>query len=386
MKTFSNNDVKILVVDDISENIQVIGSILMEQRYDVSFAKSGAEALEMLGKSNFDLVLLDILMPGMDGFEVCRIIRSKYPGHEVPIVFLTARSDIDSVIRGFELGAQDYLTKPFKTEELLARVRTQVELKKQNEQLERMNENLEQKVKERTNELEKAYQQLGVLENAKNNFLSLISHELRTPLNILNGFTEILQDSLTEQEHLESLRYIRESTEKLINLSETALLITEIQLGKYIRDFQQVNLFELTRDAVSRLSSNTGKLSVKNNVDKDTRVFGDYPLLLNSVLRLLENAAEAVTDSGVIRITASEDLEMVKYTVHDNGPGFTKHDLDKVFDIFNKEIATGSYEGFGLGLPAVKLAMDIHYGKVQLRNAQAGGAEVSLFFPRNLNL
>ncbi len=383
MKTYTNSDIKILVVDDVSKNIQVIGSMLMQQAYDVSFAKSGQEALSLLRKTKYDLILLDILMPGMDGFEVCRLIRENTSTAEIPIIFLTARSDIDSVIRGFELGAQDYLTKPFKTEELLARVKTQVELKKQKEQLENINDLLEQKVIERTQALQKAYQQLGILENAKNNFLSLISHELRTPLNILNGFSEILEESLTEPDHLEALEHIRTSTEKLINLSETALLITEIQLGKYALNLQKVSISAITRDALNRYKSvfTQKNISVKNSVPDDLLVTGDHPLLLNSVVRILENAVEAAGRDGTIYIEAARQNNTIRYAISDNGPGFSEKNLNRIFEIFAKDITKTTYDGFGLGLPAVKLVMDVHGGSINLNNKTNGGAIVTLTFP-----
>ncbi|MFP4470334.1 MAG: response regulator [Bacteroidales bacterium] len=387
MKNLENNSIRILVIDDVSQNIQVIGSILMEQQYDVSFATSGKEALEMLTYTEFDLVLLDILMPGMDGFEVCRNIRSRWSSREMPIIFLTARTDMDSVLKGFELGAQDYLTKPFKTEELLARVKTQIELKKQNEQLARMNEKLEEKVQERTYELKQAYQQLGILEKAKNNFLGLISHELRTPLNILNGFTEILQESLRDKEHLESLEYIRTSAQKLINLSETALLITEIQLGKYNLDLETVSLHEIISEAIQRHEAwiRAKKIQVINKILNRMFIPGDRPLLLNSVERILENAIEATPENGRINIAAKEHNGKVRLRIHDSGPGFSDKDLSRTFEIFDKDLSAENYGGFGLGLPAVKLVMDVHSGVLELENDPAGGAAVSLVFNRKSN-
>lgn len=381
---YSNSDIKLLIIDDVADNLQVIGSILMEQNYDVSFARSGEEALGILENNNFDLILLDILMPVMDGFEVCKKIRKKPEITNIPIVFLTARSDIDSVIKGFDLGAQDYISKPFKAEELLARVKTQVELKKQREQLEDMNSLLEKRVNERTRQLREANQQLAILEKAKNNFLTLISHELRTPLNILSGFSEILEESLKEKADVEALKHIRSSTEKLINLSETALLITEIQLGKYLFDFKPVDLVEITREALRRHASSINKKAIKTNTRLPEKLFikGDHDLLLNSVVRIIENAVEVIDQSGNIYIDSTETDKEIEYIIGDDGPGFTADNLKKIFEVFSKNIDISSYSGFGLGLPAVKLVMDIHAGTIEARNRQQGGAQISLKFPK----
>lgn len=384
--TYSNSDIKVLIIDDVADNLQVIGSILMEQNYDVSFARSGEEAIGILENNKFDLILLDILMPVMDGFEVCKKIKEKPEIKNTPIIFLTARSDIDSVVKGFDLGAQDYISKPFKTEELLARVKTQVELKKQREQLEDMNNLLETRVNERTSQLREANQQLAILEKAKNNFLTLISHELRTPLNILSGFSEILEESLKEKADVEALKHIRSSTEKLINLSETALLITEIQLGKYLFDFKPVDLAEITREALRRQASSIDKKEIKteNRLPEKLLIKGDHDLLLNSVVRIIENAAEVVDQSGNIYIDSAETDKEIEYIISDDGPGFTADNLKKIFEIFSKNIDISSISGFGLGLPAVKLVMDIHAGTIEPKNRRQGGAQISLRFPKEI--
>lgn len=141
---------KILVVDDIKKNIQVLGSVLGKEGYAVSYATDGGKALDMTATEDFDIILLDIMMPGMDGFEVCQKLK-KYPQtREIPILFLTAKSEQDDIIRGFHHGAVDYLTKPFNTAELIARVKTQISLRQaqriileRNAELEKKNEELE---------------------------------------------------------------------------------------------------------------------------------------------------------------------------------------------------------------------------------------------------
>lgn len=136
----------ILLVDDNPQNLQVLGNLLQEEKYKIEFALNGESALDWLKNKRFDLILLDLNMPGMNGFEVCKKIRSDDPLFEIPVIFLSAESERDSILKGFEVGAQDYVTKPFDSRELLARVKTQLDLKSKTEKLEKVNEWLGKKI------------------------------------------------------------------------------------------------------------------------------------------------------------------------------------------------------------------------------------------------
>jgi two-component system, sensor histidine kinase and response regulator len=136
----------ILLVDDNPQNLQVLGKLLQEEKYEIEFAVNGEATFEWLKNKQFDLILLDLNMPGMNGFEVCKRIRSDNEMNEVPIIFLSAESERDSILKGFEVGAQDYVTKPFDSRELLARVKTQLDLKSKTEKLEKINEWLGKKI------------------------------------------------------------------------------------------------------------------------------------------------------------------------------------------------------------------------------------------------
>lgn len=191
----------ILIVDDNPQNLHVLAKILQENNYEIEFATNGEAALVWLNDKKFDLILLDINMPGMDGFEVCRKIQSNPVMNNVPVIFLSADTDRESILKGFELGAKDYVTKPFDSRELLARVRTHLALKDSLEKLENLNRSLEEKVDERTQQLKEANVKLEStniklldLDRAKTEFLHLISHEIRTPLNGIIGPLELLKE------------------------------------------------------------------------------------------------------------------------------------------------------------------------------------------------
>lgn len=149
MSAYSNGQCNILIVDDISKNIQVLGNILRQDGYSLSFATNGKQALDMIFSDDYDLILLDVMMPEMDGFEVCRKIREHPGGETIPVIFLTAKTDGEDIVKGFHVGGTDYVTKPFNSEELLARVRAHLELKKARDEIQLAN----QELAERNNDL-----------------------------------------------------------------------------------------------------------------------------------------------------------------------------------------------------------------------------------------
>lgn len=170
-----DNRSKILIVDDISQNIQVAASILQQDGYQMAFAQDGATACAQAASQKFDLILLDIMMPQMDGFEVCRQIRAKSANREVPIIFLTAKNDADSIVKGFQLGAMDYLVKPFNGTELRARVKTHLELYHSKKEVVEANERLSREITERIKAEE-------ALERSKEEYRNLAIHDSLTGL------------------------------------------------------------------------------------------------------------------------------------------------------------------------------------------------------------
>ena len=158
--TEQNKAERVLIVDDTLQNIQVLGTVLREQQYQINVAQDGLQALEMVAKVPPDLILLDIMMPGMDGFETCKRLKADEKTREIPIIFLTAKVETEDIVHGFELGAVDYVTKPFNSTELLARVKTHLTMQGMRKELKAYNEQLEQMVAERTAELQVAHRKL----------------------------------------------------------------------------------------------------------------------------------------------------------------------------------------------------------------------------------
>lgn len=367
---------KILIVDDVSKNIQILGNILSQKAYQIAYAQNGNQALDICKVQDFDLILLDIMMPGIDGYQVCNHLKNNPKTADIPIIFLTAKADMDSIIHGFETGGQDYITKPFNAAELLARVNNHLLIKRQKEQLKKMNLHLEDIVNERTNELENANRKLNIIDQAKSNFLSLISHEIRTPLNGVLGLTELLGGTNIDDKQKEYLQNLEDVSKRLFKFSDAALLITALKINSYRPDVLPVSLSNILVDATNEFRKSGSNLKISTVLpDKDLLVLVDSELIKTCILYIFENASKFAVPDPELNILLNVNVNGVKISFKDNGPGFSKEALESLFDLFSAGDILHS-EGTGLGLATVKLILDAHEAKIDVCNIDSGGAEV----------
>ncbi|MEI6885837.1 MAG: hybrid sensor histidine kinase/response regulator [Bacteroidota bacterium] len=385
-----NENYKILAVDDNPKNLKVLAALLAPRSYQVDYAFSGQEALKMTETERYDLILLDIMMPGMDGYETCLKIKSM-PGNElVPVIFLTARDDMASLNRAFTSGGVDYITKPFSPEELLARVRTHLELKSSRQQLLQVNSWLEKKVEERTEalrlaheELEKAYHSLQSLDKAKTDFLHMINHEVRTPLNAILGFTSILQDEVESAEVKEHVEFIYYSSTRLEKFLAVVLQLTELIAREKPLLKKPASIGRILEFCLNEYVTQTGKKGVNTHLDPSLTAMMincNEKLVRNCFQGVVENAVEYSPDSGIIIITAVSEPGYAGIEITDQGPGFSEQALKNLFSLFG----LGSQhidENVGLDLCLAKMIMDAHSGKVEVSNITGGGASVKILFP-----
>jgi two-component system sensor histidine kinase/response regulator len=394
MNEFKPSLFTILMVDDNPKNLQLLGSTLRNDGYQLEFATSGPTALAWVDKKQFDLILLDIMMPDMSGFEVCAQLRKNKKMDDVPVIFLTAKTEKESIVQGFKLGAQDYVTKPFDTSELLARVRTHLELRYHKEQLKNINLILEEKVKKRTNELrianehlQKANEDLILLDNAKSDFLHIISHEIRTPLNGIKGSLEIIKEySLTES--VQKLFNILDlSVCRLENFSITALKITQLKMGNYKMDVQSLPFGLLINTILAKASQKLVQKSlqiVKSIHNDNDVIMGDFELLTSCLTAIIDNAIKYSNSHGTITVSSKASDQNYLIEVVDEGSGFSQKALNNLFKLFfswRKHIN----ENEGIELALAKLIMEAHSGEIEASNLGTGGALVRLTFPRNIN-
>jgi two-component system, sensor histidine kinase and response regulator len=378
---------KILIVDDNMNNVQVLAGILENNGFDLEFALNGPDALQWLEDEHFDLVLLDIMMPGMDGFEVCRIIRDKEKTHEIPIIFLTAKTDRESLMRGFKCGGNDYLSKPYDQGELLARVNTHLELKQSRDQLKQINAFLEEKVTERTRELRQALlkvqelnKDLQELDEAKSEFLRIISHEIRTPLNGIMGFSEILKSTQHENPIIEYVDLLEISVNRLERFSLNALMITTLRLNKRIPKFGTLWFSRIIEESLAEIHIPAKNIKLNVDCPADISIFADTELVKICLINILRNAQNYAPKGGKIEISVIENRESVSVIIADDGPGFSIEALRNLFGYFSKgEKHVDGNEGLGLAL--CNQIMLFHKGTIEIKNRISGGAEVILIFP-----
>jgi len=377
-------------VDDNPQNLQVLGRLLQERGCEIEFAISGIAALDWLESRKFDLVLLDINMPEMDGFEVCRRIRAQERFDNLPVIFLSADNDRESILKGFELGGQDYVTKPFDSRELIVRVKTHISLRDSLEKLERMNKSLEEKVQERTlqlriaNEnLEKMNLKLTDLDNAKTEFLNLISHEIRTPLNGIIVPVELLKDTGSPSEIKELVEILDSSVKRLEKFSLNALLITRLKTRPFDIKKKEIDIETIIGEVLEgEKPAISGKKLIINKIAgiKSLKISGDRDLVKKCILNIVDNAVIFSPSNGRIEIkTCMKDHHAV-IEISDNGKGIPKDIIEKGAVPFSRGREYHD-KSTGIGIPLSGMIMEAHDGTIELRNRKFGGAIVTLKFP-----
>jgi two-component system, sensor histidine kinase and response regulator len=383
----------ILIVDDNPQNLQVLGKILQENKFEIEFAINGEAALVWLKKQQFDLILLDINMPGMNGFEVCRKIRSNPAMNNVPVIFLSADTDRESILKGFEFGAQDFVTKPFDSRELLARVRTHLALKDSLEKLKKFNKSLEEKIIERTQQLQEANVKLEALnlrlidlDKAKADFLNLISHQIRTPLNGILGPLELLKEPVSASEISELVEILDMSVKRLERFSLNALLITRLKIKQFEIRKDKIHLSNLINEVLNEEKEKfqARSIQVKRN-DEITLglISGEAELIKKCISNILDNAVRFSPKNSTIEINTYVEEQIIICEIKDNGKGFVTGTVDHIFELFT----TGDeYKDncIGIGLPIAKMIMEGHGGSIIVGNNPAGGASVKLLFQNSV--
>ncbi|MCT7991003.1 response regulator [Laspinema olomoucense] len=362
MLLFKPEDCLILVVDDVRQNLQVIGEILEIAGYETTFAASGQQALSRVETAQPDLILLDLMMPEMSGLEVCKILKDDPRFSEIPIIFLTASNDVGNLLQAFKYGANDYITKPFHSEEILARVEAQLTNKKLKKKLEEKNQELETEigVRRRTEEaLQQAIELANAANRAKSSFLANMSHELRTPLNAILGFTQLMTHSSNlTLEQQNNLGIIHRSGEHLLNLINDILDLSKIeadQIGINATEFILKDmLIELEEMFRLKLREKGLKLDIILENRVPVAIESDRLKLRQILINLLSNAIKFTPSGGVkLRVNAIRDPEktFLSFEITDTGRGISPEELSKLFQPFvQTETGMAAAEGTGLGL------------------------------------
>lgn len=336
---FSHLTPTVLIVDDNSNNVKIIAITLRELNYKLVIATSGQSAIDMVDKTRPDLVLLDIMMPGMDGYETCEIIKSKKENENLPIIFLTALNDKSNIIRGFEVGGVDYITKPFNKEELISRVKTHLELKFTQD------------------ELQKTSDYLYNLNSLKDKMFSVIGHDLRSPLGSVKMTLEYLSETVTEttgEELKITVDLLLKTTDEVFSLLENLLGWAKSQSGNIALNKEPIDLVDLVYKIYLL---NKGNLKYKNisfnmEIEPGSVIFADLNTITSVFRNLLSNAIKFTPEGGVITIKSKLIANLVEIEFRDTGVGIPEENIPKLFDS-NQHLTTygtNRESGSGLGL------------------------------------
>jgi len=365
-KTGGMKKFKILIVDDNPKNIQYIGNILQNADYSIGFATSGRQAIEILNKTkDYDILLLDINMPEMDGFETCIEIRKDVRHKDLPIIFLTAYNESDEIVKGFSAGAYDYITKPFKPEELLARINTQLIIKQKNDQVFNYAQDLKKS-------------------NAtKVKFISIIAHDLKNPLaGLITNFRLLTKnfDKYETADIKETLKIMFDATIQLNNLLENLLLWSKSQADKIVFSVARVNLYNLVEKCVNVIDTHAKikKIHVQNNISKNLNIYADIYQLETIIRNLLSNAIKYTNENGSVTISAKNLKDKISVTVTDTGIGLSNEVKAKLFNSdANICSLPGTREepGTGLGLLITKEFVNNHNGEIYCESEEGKGSK-----------
>ncbi|QKS70369.1 response regulator [Paenalkalicoccus suaedae] len=403
---------KILIADDEPINIQVLRNYLTLEGYEVIAVNNGIEVLEVLHeRKDIDLVILDVMMPKLSGLRVCHEIRKSYSITELPIILLTAKNHSEDRIDAFEIGANDYIVKPFDRRELLARTATHLSLKesvkeltiKANE-LTEVNDRLEEKVFERTVEIQEINQQLRKknkelmeIESSRMQLLSNISHELGTPITFLQGYLQMVREGIIDYNDHHYLELVQQKIKLLDRLIYDLFDLVKFESGRMSMDIELVNVEEWIESIQLVIEGETEHTScdfyfLGNKGDipaKEAELSIDMERMNQVIVNLVSNAIKHTDERGLLTfsITVNESGEELGFNgelileIRDNGAGIEADKLPYIFERFFKSSSVNSSGGTGLGLAITKQIVDYHKGSIWVESELGVGTVFYIRLP-----
>jgi signal transduction histidine kinase len=344
-----------LIVDDHPGNVEILEDILGDD-YPLATASSGEEALLQAQSFRPALILLDIMMPGIDGYDTCRQLRTMPALQHTKIVMVSAKAMASERIKGYAVGADDYIIKPFDLEELRAKVRVYLRLKTMEE-----------------------------LHQLKSDVLMLLSHETATPLNGILGLLDLVQDTpdMDPDERFELLEMVRQSATRLHTLYTKSLTLGALRSGQRLLDTASVDIWELAEDAIAVMTPQAAakevELALSGTEATPTQL--DSQLIHDVIVALLANAIRVSPSPGRVEVRVWQDSEHLYVSVSDQGPGIDPTFLPYVFEPFAQPDLCHHSSGQGLSLAIAHAVLEAHSGTIGVESESGQGARFTFRLP-----
>lgn len=361
---------KILIVDDNSSNLKILGSILDKENYNVAVAKDGESALKIAEKTQPDLILLDIMMPEIDGFEVCEKLKNNELTKNIPVIFLTAKTETEDIIEGFKKGGVDYIVKPFKKDELLVRINTHLELRRSKEIIRTKNRELQEIIA------------------TKDKMFAVISHDLQSPLSSIKSIMQIITDEPLDfgsENFNDIMRLLRTSIDNTSFLLENLLNWAMGQRNQlaYIPEIIQLKVIAEENILLFMSAAKEKNIDISTKISDDQIAHADRNMI-NLILRnLISNALKFTNQNGKITISANTKNKFVEISVKDNGIGIKEENKKKLFkeNLHLTTYGTGNEKGSGLGLNLCKDLVELNYGGIRFESKLGSGSTFYVILP-----
>ncbi len=362
----------VLIVDDNPKNVQIIALLLRELKYKIIIAVNGNSAIDLVERTRPDLILMDVMMPGMDGFETCNIIKLKPENQNIPVIFLTALSEKVNIVKGFEVGGVDYITKPFNKEELVSRIKTHLELKFARDEMQQMTNHLVE------------------LNSIKDKMFSVIGHDLRSPLGSIKMTLDFLRSDMGKKYQIEDYRKtintLAQTTDEIFGLLENLLGWAKSQSGNISLVPENIKVYDLVHSVYLLHKGNIAlkKLSFENNVSDSTVVCADLNMLKTVLRNLISNAIKFTPEGGTITVGSEQTNEITSIRVSDNGVGISPENMSKLFDEkqYITTYGTNKEAGSGLGLILCQNFVKRNNGRLVVESEPGMGSSFIIELPR----
>ena len=344
---------KVLIVDDDILNLEILEEILTEF-CNVKTAQSGYEAFEVLPSFMPDLILLDIMMPGMDGYEVCKKIRSEEKYNYIKIILVSGKAMLEERLEGYNAGADDYITKPFIDEELEAKVKVFLKLKRSEE-----------------------------VDRIKGDLLRVFSHETRTPLNgILLSAELLMDDEALSSESKEYVNVINESGKRLLEFVQKTTFLCDLKSGIEL-NLTNESLEMHIKNSLIKVDRHLKKknITLSLNLESDILLNADWGMMVKVFVYILENAIKFSNNNSTVHFETTKEDNYCKILIKDNGKGIDPEWIDKIFNEFAIKDVMHHQKGLGLSLAISRNIVELHGGTIDVKSTKGSGATFIITIP-----